>query len=629
MCGIWASIGRNRVQGRQVAETGIDAARLRGPDGERIVEIETPCGPLFLGHRRLSVYDLRDIAAQPMQRGPLTAVFNGALYDFKDHRQQLVAQGAQFQTDGDTEVLLEAWLRWGPQSVTRFDGMFAVIVFDARTNTLHLARDRFGEKPLHFMCGESGFAAASEINQFSVAGLLPSPKANLDVVCDFLEIGLAESGTQTFFADVSRVGAGHHQVWDLSGLVPKLTRNDDIFARENVIDAQFKNPRTAAEALRVALDQSVKRRAVADVKIGSCLSGGVDSSAIVRLAAMGLAANQEIECVCAVFDERDPSGLDLSERAFAKSAADRHGVNLHFITPQADDIAASIDQIALRQGEPFAHTSIAVQHAVFRAAHQHGIVVMLDGQGADELFGGYSGTLGARLADILLEEGPIAWRRAIGAFAADGGELDEGSLKRATFNAILPESARRGLASLRGRWPRPEQLTKRPMRFEPKRKSGMSRFDSLLSALVTERSLPGLLRYEDRNSMSFGIESRLPFLSREVADLANQIPASVKTQNGWTKAVLRDAMDGIVPDLVLKRRKKLGFVSPHDRWMDTALRPWTVAGIRYAEAIFGEVLNAQGVMIAKSGLGVSPQANASAFRLASLGHWAHLNHVGV
>jgi asparagine synthetase B (glutamine-hydrolysing) len=121
----------------------------------------------------------------------------------------------------------------------------------------------------------------------------------------------------------------------------------------------------------------------------------------------------------------------------------------------------------------------------------------------------------------------------------------------------------------------------------------------------------------------------LPFLSREVADLANQIPASVKTQNGWTKAVLRDAMDGIVPDLVLKRRKKLGFVSPHDRWMDTALRPWTVAGIRYAEAIFGEVLNAQGVMIAKSGLGVSPQANASAFRLASLGHWAHLNHVGV
>jgi asparagine synthase (glutamine-hydrolysing) len=166
MCGIWASIGNGKSSDLRSALSGIDAARTRGPDGQQLIEISTPSGPLFLGHRRLSVYDLSTIAAQPMQRGPLTIVFNGALYDFQDFRAEFARDGAIFETQGDTEVLLEAWLRWGPACLARFDGMFAAIVYDARTQILHLVRDRYGEKPLHILKQPDCFAVASEINQF-------------------------------------------------------------------------------------------------------------------------------------------------------------------------------------------------------------------------------------------------------------------------------------------------------------------------------------------------------------------------------------------------------------------------------------------------------------------------------
>lgn len=629
MCGIWASIGWTEGDTHANALAGLNAANTRGPDGQQLDIIDTPCGPLFLGHRRLAVYDLQPRAAQPMQRGPLTAVFNGALYDFKEVRATLSAAGASFQTDGDTEVLLEAWLRWGPDCLTRFDGMFAIILYDARTHTLHLARDRFGEKPLHIIKSDRGFAAASEINQFRAADMLRNARANIDVVCDFLDLGQAEAGRHTFFAGVDRVLPGHHLVWDLSGSKPKAMVSHLLFPSRKSIDKSLSDPKNAAQALRAALDVSVARRMVADVKVGSCLSGGLDSTAIVRIAARGGLNSDGLECICAVFDEEDPSGLNLSERQFAKAAADQSGINLHFITPTSQDLTQTMSDVVARQGEPFAHTSIAVQHFVFKAAKELGIVVMLDGQGADELFGGYSGMLGARLADVLLREGLSSWRDAIAAFAADGADLDAATLKRATLNALLPEALRRNLARARGRWPRPDQLTIRDMSFEPERIAGLSRFESLIANLTTTRSLPSLLRYEDRNAMSFGIETRLPFLSREVADLGEQIPGHVKARAGWTKAVLRDGVQDVVPELITRRRRKLGFVSPHDRWMAGPLAPWARAGVEAAKERFGPALSTRGVASALAGLGTDQSANAACFRLASLGHWAETNHVAL
>jgi asparagine synthase (glutamine-hydrolysing) len=490
-----------------------------------------------------------------------------------------------------------------------------------------LLRDRFGEKPLHVIEQNGALAAASEINQFVAAGMPFPLTADMDVVCDFLELGQAEAGTRTFFKSVTRLAPGHHGVWDLSGRLPRALLPRRIFPARKAIDPRLASPAVAAEALSEALTLSVGRRMVADVTVGSCLSGGLDSTAIVRLAAMSNQNGQKLECVCAVFDELDPSGNDLSERKFAEAAAAHSGINLHFITPSENDVAQAIAAISARQGEPFAHSSIAAQHFVFKAAREAGIVVMLDGQGADELFGGYTGMLGARLADILTQEGIGAWQRAIVAFAADGADLDEPALKRATLNALLPEKMRRGLGRIRGRWPMPDQLTRRTMAYEPNRIQGLSRMESLVESLTTQRSLPSLLRYEDRNAMSFGIETRLPFLSREVADLAEQMPGCVKAGDGWTKLVLRRATQGLVPDMVANRRRKLGFISPHDRWMAGALKAWAQEGILAATDRFGDSLSLTAVKSVTRNLGRESAANAAGFRLASLGHWAAMNHV--
>lgn len=621
MCGIWASIGLSADSRSDRA--GLAAAAHRGPDGEALLQIDTPAGRLVLGHRRLSIYDLDARAAQPMRIGPLTGLFNGSLYNFAEVRDELAAVGVTFATTGDCEVLLQAWLRWGPQAMARFDGMFAALVHDARDQTLHLVRDRFGEKPLHVMAlADGGMVAASEIRQFAAAGLLREARIEADVLSRFLTLGTAEMGAQTFVRGVRRVLPGTHEVWDLSGPRPVVRPAVVLLAGPGRPDTALADPRVAAEALRAALKTAVQNRLMADVQVGACLSGGLDSSTIVRLSADLLPAGTQIRTFCAVFDETDGSGRDLSERPYALAAADHPAIDLQFVSPADQDVADAMPTLVALQGEPFAHTSILAQHFVFKAARAAGVVAMLDGQGADELFGGYTGMLGHALADILLERGPGAWRTALRALAEHSGEADTAGLRRATLNAILPERLRRAVSRLRGRWPDPWQLTRAEPPLANLRQPDLGHLDSLVRDLVSAASLPGLLRYEDRNAMAVAIETRLPFLAAPVADLAMRMPVGVKVREGWTKAVLRDAAEGIVPELIVRRRQKLGFVSPHDRWMAGPLRDWARSGFAHAEARFGDLL-ADGIVSRLEGrVGIDPVANAVGFRLACAGHWA-------
>jgi asparagine synthase (glutamine-hydrolysing) len=633
MCGLWVSLIRNFASNAEAGQqscwnqslAALDAVALRGPNDARLERIETPAGQLHLGHRRLAIYDTTQKGSQPMRYGSLTVVFNGGLYDFKDIRTQLETMGDVFETQTDTEVLLHAWLKWGSACLTRFDGMFAGALYDARGHTLHLFRDRHGEKPLHILSNDKGFAAASEIGQFKAASHLIAPKIDRDTVKDFLDTGLAESGTRTFFADVSRLMPGTERVYDLSGTTATLRAQRNLWPPlPNAPDKSLQDPRTAARAVADALDISVKRRLAADVTVGACLSGGLDSSAIVRMSARHI--TQSLHCFCAVFDENDLHGKNLSERPYAIEAANAAHLQLHFTAPTEADLASQLNRVLKRQGEPFAHTSIIAQAQVFEAASSQGIKVMLDGQGADELFGGYAGMLGHRLVDILRQEGFSAWKDAVGAFGSPGSDLDEAALKRATFNAGVPEGIRRSLAKLRGRWPQPWQMTSGEMMAEPKPHKGLSRFEGLMRDLVSERSLPGLLRYEDRNAMTFGIETRLPFLSREVTELAAILPGSVKARDGWTKAVLRDGVADLVPEAIVRRRNKLGFITPQDRWMAGPLFDWSQAGISFAKARLGDLLRGDVVAKVVASIGNNAEANGAGFRLACVGHWAELNN---
>jgi asparagine synthase (glutamine-hydrolysing) len=621
MCGIWASIG---LPGDGAADrAGLSAAASRGPDGEALLTLETPAGRLALGHRRLSIYDLDARAAQPMRVGPLTGLFNGSLYNFASVRAELEALGIAFATMGDCEVLLQAWLRWGPQAMARFDGMFAALIHDARDQCLHLVRDRFGEKPLHVLEHPGGARAiASEIRQFTAAGLLDQARIDAEVLTRFLALSTAEAGTETFVRGVRRLLPGTHETWDLSGPQAVVRPAAALFAGFSRPDPALADPRVAAEALRSALLEAVSNRLIADVQVGACLSGGLDSSTIVRMSAGLLPSGSRIASFCAVFDEIDTGGRDLSERAFALAAAEHPGIELQFVTPHDQAVADAMLDVVRLQGEPFAHTSILAQHFVFKAARAAGVVAMLDGQGADELFGGYTGMLGHALADILLEQGPGAWRRAARALADLSGEADTAGLRRATINAILPERLRRAISRTRGRWPDPWQLTRAEPPLAEPRQPDLGHLDSLVRELVTNASLPGLLRYEDRNAMAVAIETRLPFLAAPVADLAMRMPFAVKVRGGWTKAVLRDAAEGIVPDMIVRRRQKLGFVSPHDRWMAGPLHDWALSGVALAQERFGGLLADGIVGRLQQQIGRDPVANSAGFRLACAGHWA-------
>lgn len=621
MCGIWASIG---LPGDGAADrAGLSAAAGRGPDGEVLLTLDTPAGRLALGHRRLSIYDLDARAAQPMRIGPLIGLFNGSLYNFNAVRTELEALGIAFATTGDCEVLLQAWLRWGPQAMARFDGMFAALIHDARDHSFHLVRDRFGEKPLHvFERPGGGLAAASDIRQFAAASLLDQARIETDVLGRFLTLGTAEAGARTFVRGVRRVLPGTHEVWDLSGPRPVARKAVPLLAGFARPDPALADPRVAADALRDALQTAVRYRLIADVQVGACLSGGLDSSTIVRMSAALLPAGSRISSFCAVFDEADSSGRDLSERAYAMAAADHPGIDLQFVTPGDRAVADAMPEVVALQGEPFAHTSILAQHLVFKAARAAGVVAMLDGQGADELFGGYTGMLGHALADILLERGPGAWRTAARALAELSGEVDTAGLRRATLNAILPERLRRTISRARGRWPDPWQLTRAEPPLAALRQPDLGHLDSLVRDLVSTASLPGLLRYEDRNAMAVAIETRLPFLAAPVADLAMRMPAGVKVRDGWTKAVLRDAAEGIVPEMIVRRRRKLGFVSPHDRWMAGPLQDWARTGFGLAQERFGDLLADGIVGRLQERLGRDPVANTVGFRLACAGHWA-------
>ena len=619
MCGIWASIGL------PADPRAIAAVAHRGPDGEGAVTLATPAGPLVFGHRRLAIYDTSPRGAQPMVRGPLTIVFNGAIYNFKALRTELQSLGEVFETDTDTEVLLAALDRWGTAGLPRLNGMFAFALHDARAQTLTVARDRFGEKPLHVAAIGKGRAFASEIGQL----LAVAPDlARLDRrrAGDFLNFGVVDTDDQTFFADVKRFPAAHVAVIDLDKADAALAPLR--YWRPPPVDKALVRPETAAEALAPALRAAVALRLGADVKVGTCLSGGLDSTYIARTAdALRGPRLDPFVCVSAVFDGDDLAGASLSERPFVEAALAGGNFAPHLLAPDDGDVASAFDAIVRAQGEPFASASICAQYFVFAEARRAGVKVMLDGQGADELFAGYAGMIGPRLADLAGSGDIAGWRDTMQTLGAPGGDVSTRDLFRATWVSALSEDMRRTLASLRGRWP-PVNLLAPGVAPPPTVRDGPGgRLDALIRRLVTHASLPGLLRYEDRNAMAHGVESRLPFLDAEAADLALRIPASAKIADGETKRVLRLAAADVTPDVILRRRRKLGFVAPQDRWLAGALGDVARDALATARRDWGDLIAPAALDGLDARLGSDAESGARAFRVLSFVRWATLHGV--
>jgi asparagine synthase (glutamine-hydrolysing) len=577
MCGLAAIIA---LPGNRVPPalcTRFDAALAhRGPDASGLATYRRDGSPVpadaaevALLHRRLSIIDLDPRANQPMASsdGRYVLVFNGEIYNYVELREALKRDGHVFRTTSDTEVLIAAFASWGEKALARFVGMYALAMLDRERREMFLARDPFGIKPLFWARGGGHFAVASEIGPLldvpGVGRAIDQPRT-----CLFLSVGQTDEAERTMFANVRSLPAGSFArvPLDAPAVAPVPFWRPTIAIKD-------RGPKAAAQEVREALIRSVELHLRSDVPTGISLSGGIDSSAIVACARAVGGPSVDLRTFSFV-----ATGSEVDETPFIEMATRAADAEQHMVRIEPAEIVADIDRLIAVQGEPFGSLSMYAQHRVMGLAREHGIKVILDGQGADELFAGYRPYLARRLSELLASfRLPDAMRfvAAMRRLPGAGARLIAQGLEPAVSPAL------RGLARrvvgrpflppwIDGEWFAGKGAFATGRALKPSRRL----FHDALVQSLTETVLPALLRYGDRNSMAFSIESRVPFLIPALADLAYSLPADrLVSADAVSKAVLRDAMRGLVPDAILDRRDKIAFSTP-DRMWGEALRPF-------------------------------------------------------
>jgi asparagine synthase (glutamine-hydrolysing) len=633
MCGIAGFLGAPGPALAAVRDWGGCLAH-RGPDdlgvavlGEDGLHLGRDAGRITAGsravlwHRRLSILDLSPAGWQPMSSadGRHHLILNGEIYNYLELRAELEREGVRFRSRSDTEVLLEAWRRWGAGVLPRLTGMFAFALLDTVGGRLVLARDPFGIKPLLHAGWTGGFAFASEPKALLA---LPQVSRRVDAqrVYDYLRFGLTDHGDGSMFAAIRSLPPGHWMEVALDD--PRPGAPQRYWAPDPVrrFAGTFEQ---AADELRARFLDSVRLLLRSDVPVGAALSGGVDSSAIVG-AMRALEPGLELHAFSYVAD--DPA---LSEERWVELAAGASRAVVHRTRASAGDLLADLGPLLAAQDEPFGSTSIYAQHRVFRLAREQGIKVMLDGQGADELLGGYHTFAAARLAS-LVRQGRLA--EAVGFARRASAAPGRGALLLWAGEFLLPPGVQAPFRRLVGQelvpaWLDARWFAERGVRLQPAKYTFGASREVLREQLVratTHSSLPMLLRYEDRNSMAHSIESRVPFLTTGLADFVLGLPEHyIVNRDGGSKAVFRRAMRGLVPDAILDRRDKIGFATPEHVWLP-ALAPHVerlLADARLARipALRPEPLRAEWRAI----LARRPRRDFRAWRWVNLIEWAH------
>ena len=531
---------------------------------------------LALIHRRLSILDLTPTGHQPMCSvdGECWITYNGEIYNYVELREELKTLGHTFLSQSDTEVILAAYRVWGRKCLARFNGMFAFVLFDRAQRRLFAARDRFGVKPLYYWVSPEGFVAlASEIKQFAA---LPSwhPRVNGQRAYDFLNWALLDHTDETMFKGVYQLRGG--EALDIDLAVNALSTGPggrlDTFEWYQLRPRPFSGTiADAAQELRHLVSDSVLLRLRADVPVGSCLSGGLDSSSIVctmneLLREQDANAHQKTFSACAAVARFD-------ERSFIEEVVRHAAVDAHYVYPPLESLFTHLDRITLHQDEPFGSTSIFAQWHVFGLAAAEKVKVMLDGQGADEQLAGYHNYFAPRFGNLLRAlEWTTLWQEMRATQRLHGYSTIWG-VKQA-LNNVLPEALRQPLRRLAGKagtvapWLGFDKLNAHPR--DPFLDAGTAKAPSVRAMSLSQlraTSLPMLLHWEDRDSMAHSIEARVPFLDYRLVEFTLGLPDEFKIHDGVTKRVLREAMRGVLPERVRNRMDKLGFVTPEEVWL--------------------------------------------------------------
>jgi asparagine synthase (glutamine-hydrolysing) len=537
-----------------------DALAHRGPDDAGLWTSATH--GVVLGSRRLAIQDLSPRGHQPMQdpTGRFTIVFNGEIYNWLELRKELL-NFCDFRSSADTEVLLAAYAHWAEDMLPRLNGMFAFAIWDEKEQKLFAARDRFGEKPF-FYCHRPGLLLfASEIKAILASGIIPC-EPNLEAIYRFLAYRETDVGEDTLYKGILCLPPAHSLHYSLANGTCKPKKYWDLDPAEEV---RFPDERAYRDRLLELLRDSVKLRLRSDVAVGSCLSGGMDSSTIVSLAAAQRQGDRQFT-FSARFD--DPA---LDEGPYIRAVSEQFATPNQAVYPDPYGMIEDLNYFTWHQEYPFAAASFYSQWCVMRLAKQHGVTVLLDGQGGDELLAGYLQSAGPYYKDLVADKKWATLARAVNIQFRQGGPRNLANI----LFPHLPATAHRLASSFAEPLPLDGDFARTA--FAPPtqiRSSFPSALNNELYHQLRYSMLPKLLRFADRSSMAFSREVRLPFLDHRVVEYLFAIPQEQKIRGTTTKYILREAMRGTLPDKVLDRTDKKGFETPQSAWLRGPLRAW-------------------------------------------------------
>ncbi len=559
MCGIYLRIANTPCEEKLRCPVS-----YRGPDAFDRRDYSNSGQCITLAHWRLSILDPLPESNQPFSRtsNGQILIFNGEIYNYQELMQKI---GGDFQTAGDTEVLLAAYEKWGVDCLQYLRGMFAFGIFDPVKRRVFLARDRFGIKPLYYRRGRGEWEFASEIKQLLSGKLV----ANSSRVKDFLLFGVQDHTDETLFQDILQLRGG--ECIEISLEHPESATVTQWYFPERALISGMSFDE-ASRAFRNKFFETIRLHLRSDVPLGFCLSGGMDSSAIVGVAGALLcdADHERIAINCRYRIE----GLD--EGVYAQASANLSHVSLLEVSPSSAHLAQALEKITYHMDEPVNNASVFSQYEVFCAAKLRGLKVMLDGQGGDELLASYPSFFWPYLFGLLKQFKFGECLRNASYFKKDHQWGFYDAVRSMALWFSPPWAYRLSKHLVSGRYQK-KNIFKRDFLFgnggfvPPWHSLGYSRTvasTQSLSLLMLQRiSLPMLLHWEDRNSMANSIESRVPFLDHELVELALSFPDQFKIQDGVTKRVLKYALRDLVPPAISGRRDKMGFATPEQIWM--------------------------------------------------------------
>jgi asparagine synthase (glutamine-hydrolysing) len=551
MCGIAGIID---LSGKDVSSEAIssmtDIISHRGPDDEGVYVD----GNLGLGHRRLSILDLSASGHQPMfLEDRYVIVYNGEVYNYLEIREELILLGHEFQSKSDTEVILRSYSVWGEECVHKFNGMWSFVIYDKQAKTAFCSRDRFGIKPFYYAFVDDLFVFGSEIKQ-----LLPffgKRIVNKKVLLDYLVFGLEEHLDETFFNGIIKLPASHQLLFNLSD--NSITKKKYYSINIDPAVAQL-SKEDSTELWKNEFDRAVSYRLRSDVKVGTCLSGGVDSSSIASIASSSYSINNDNK-FCAITAKSEDVSND--ESGYAKQVVDFSNLDWHLVTPKNEDFKKVLDKVIEAQEEPFGSTSIVMQYFVMEKAKEIDCTVLLDGQGGDETLLGYGKYYPAYLMSLPFLQRVVAFFKS-----STNSKLSRRDLL--LYMLYFTNAKLR----MKRQFKRYSFLKKEYFTFTSK--NIMERLAEVYTDVnklqvfeIEKTQLPHLLRYEDKNSMRHSVETRLPFLDYKLLELSLSINHQYKITDGWTKHILRKSMVGKLPEEVIWRKNKFGFESPAKIWL--------------------------------------------------------------